>query len=221
MNMRTSTFYYKSKKKIDDDLILKNEIGRIIEILPDSGYRTITAILRRKMNINGKKVLRIMRKFNLLSNKKRSYRNKTTQSNHKLKKFPNLVKNLAVEKPRQVIVGDVTAFDIRGVDHYLAHLMDLFSREVLGVAISNRNNTSLVKACLENAAQNHPDIRGAIHHTDTDVRYCSAQYTAAAFELELKLSMTLGNVYENAHSESLNKTIKRQEINVNEYKGKL
>ncbi len=75
--------------------------------------------------------------------------------------------------------------------------------------------------CEPNAAQNHPDIRGAIHHTDTDVRYCSAQYTAAAFELELNLSMTLGNVYENAHSESLNKTIKRQEINVNEYKGKL
>ena len=82
-----------------------------------------------------------------------------------------MLKDTITDKPRQAIVGDVTAFDVCGVDHYLAHLMDIFSREVLGIALSDKNNTDLVLACLEDAAQSYPDIRGAIHHTDTDVRY--------------------------------------------------
>lgn len=72
--------------------------------------------------------------------------------------------------------------------------------------------------CLFTACGDHDkSIRGAIHHTDADVRYCSDAYVAQATELGLTMSMTVGNVYENAHAESLNKTFKRQEINVNEY----
>jgi transposase InsO family protein len=63
-----------------------------------------------------------------------------------------LLKDTITDKPRQAIVGDVTAFDVCGVDHYLAHLMDIFSREVLGIALSDKNNTDLVLACLEDAA---------------------------------------------------------------------
>ena len=220
MNMSKSTYHYKSKKNNDADEILCREIEAIIELLPESGYRSVTAKLREKMQINPKKVLRVMRKYQLICTKSRVFHKKTTQSGHNLKKHPNLLKNETIEKPRQAIVGDVTAFDVCGVDHFLAHLMDIFSREVLGIAISDKNNTDLVLACLEDAVQCYPDICGAIHHTDTDVRYCSTRYIEAANKLNLKISMTRGNVYENAHSESLNKTFKRQEINVNEYKNK-
>ena len=161
-----------------------------------------------------------MRKYNLLCNKTKGFRKPTTQSGHHLRKYPNLIKCLKVERPRQVIVGDVTAFDIRGVDHYLALLMDLCSRETLGIAVSNKNDTALVLGCLQNAADNFQGIRGSIHHTDTDVRYCSEKYIEAAKALDLEISMTLGNVYENAHAESLNKTFKRQEININDYANK-
>jgi transposase InsO family protein len=220
MKMSRSTYHYKSKKRNDEDEILCREIEAIIELLPESGYRPVTAKLREKMKINPKRVLRVMRKYQLLCTKTRGFHKKTTQSGHKLKKYPNLLKDTITDKPRQAIVGDVTAFDVCGVDHYLAHLMDIFSREVLGIAISDKNNTDLVLACLEDAAQCYPEIRGAIHHTDTDVRYCSARYIEAVNKLDLQISMTLGNVYENAHSESLNKTLKRQEININEYKNK-
>ena len=172
MKMSRSTYHYKSKKKNDEDEILCREIEAIIEMLPESGYRPVTAKLREKMQINSKKVLRVMRKYQLLCTKERVFHKKTTHSGHKLKKYSNLLKDITIEKPRQAIVGDVTAFDVCGVDHFLAHLMDLFSREVLGIAISDKNNTDLVLACLEDAAQCYPDIRGAIHHTDTDVRYC-------------------------------------------------
>jgi putative transposase len=98
--------------------------------------------------------------------------------------------------------------------------MDLFTRETLGISISDKNNTDLVLACLRDAAANYPDIRGVIHHSDTDVRYCSAEYIAATRSLGLTISMALGNCYENPHAESLNKTFKRQEINISDYPNK-
>ena len=220
MNMKTSTYHYKSVRKNEADEILRKEIEAIIELLPESGYRMVTSKLRETQVINPKKVLRVMRKFRLLCNKTKGFRRQTTQSGHKLTKYPNLIKDMKIEKPRQVIVGDVTAFDIRGVDHFLALLMDLHTREILGIAVSNKNDTQLDLRCLRDAALNFPDIRGAIHHTDTDVRYCSEKYIKAAIDLGLIISMTLGNVYENAHAESLNKTFKRQEINVNDYESK-
>jgi len=219
MNMSTSTYHYKSMKN-SDDLILKKEIETIIELLPESGYRPVTAKLREKMTINSKKVLRVMRKYQLLCSKNKGFHKPTTKSGHSLTKYPNLIKNLTIVRPRQAIVGDVTAFDICGVDHFLALLMDLFTREILGVAISDKNNTKLVLSCLHDATLNYPEIKGAIHHTDTDVRYCSSAYINAAKAMDLNISMTLGNAYENAHAESLNKTVKRQEINISEYPDK-
>lgn len=220
MKMSPSTFYYCSSASELADEALRIEIESIIDLLPDSGYRPVTAKLREKIQINAKRVLRVMRKYDLLCRKTRKFSVKTTQSRHKLRKFPNLLRDMKVERPVQVLVGDVTAFDIKGKDHYLALLMDLFTRENLGMAISDKNDTALVLACLNDAAAHPSGIRGAIHHSDADVRYCSSAYVARASELGLTMSMTVGNVYENAYAESLNKTFKRQEINVNEYPNK-
>lgn len=220
MKMSTSTYYYKSAKTEEKDLALRGQIERVIELLPESGYRPVTAKLRETMQINGKRVLRVMGKYDLLCRKSRKFKVKTTQSNHRLRKYANILKDTKIAAPRQALVGDVTAFDIQGRDHYLALLMDVFTRENLGMAVSDKNDTALVLACLNDAAGSDPDIRGAIHHTDTDVRYCSALYVARASELGLTMSMTVGNVYENAHAESLNGTYKRQEINVSDYADK-
>jgi transposase InsO family protein len=217
MKMSTSTYYYRSVKSEEKDLALRQEIEKVIELLPDSGYRPVTAKLRESKRINGKRVLRVMGKYNLLCRKHRKFKVKTTQSNHRLRKYANILKEAEIDAPRQALVGDVTAFDIQGRDHYLALLMDVFTRETLGMAVSDKNDTPLVLACLNDAAESHPDICGALHHTDADVRYCSALYVARAAELRLTMSMTVGNVYENAHAESLNKTYKRQEINVSDY----
>lgn len=217
MKMSASTFYYASSVNERADEELRIEIESVIDLLPDSGYRSVTAKLREKMCINPKRVLRVMRKYDLLCRKTRKFSVKTTLSRHKLQKFPNLITGLQVVRPAQVLVGDVTAFDIKGKDHYLALLMDLFTRENIGMAISDKNDTALVLASLNDAASHPSGIRGAIHHSDADVRYCSSAYVTRATDLGLTMSMTVGNVYENAHAESLNKTFKRQEINVNEY----
>ena len=95
--------------------------------------------------------------------------------------------------------------------------MDLHNREIIGSAISGKNNTKLVLSALEEAKNKRGDLSGCIHHTDADVRYCSDEYSRKLKEFGLITSMCVGDVYQNAHAESLNKTIKSGEINSNEY----
>jgi transposase InsO family protein len=215
--MSPSTLYYKKKDKAKQDARLLEEINKVIEELPGTGYQGMTTILKKKMVINKKRVHRIMKENGLLNNKKKRVKPRLTDSNHKLQKYENLVKEKKTTDINQVIVGDVTAYDVCGKDYYLALLMDLHNREVVGAAISDKNNTELVLAALRSAKQERGNLSGCIHHTDSDVRYCSDDYIMRLGEYGMKISMTVGNVYENAHAESLNKTIKRQEINMSEY----
>jgi transposase InsO family protein len=218
--MSISTYYYKGRPKTKDDEVIVKKIEKIIELLPESGYRPVTTILKREMVINHKRVSRIMGYNGLLCLKKRRFQPGTTDSRHKYLKYPNIAKEIVTTNINQVIVGDVTAYDIKGKDHYCAILTDRHNHEAIGAAVSDKNDTELVLAALENAHRNRPDLRGCVHHTDADVRYCSDAYRNRVLELGVKISMCVGNVYENAHAESFNKTLKRQEINISSYDSK-
>jgi transposase InsO family protein len=78
-----------------------------------------------------------------------------------------------------VIVGDITQYSVNGKDYFLSVLMDLCNREIIGKAISDRNDTELVLATLEDVVKTRgkKNLKGCIHHTDSDVRYCSKEYT--------------------------------------------
>jgi len=218
--MSISTYYYKTNNiDLDDESIVK-EIQDIIEILPESGYRPVSTILKRDRTINHKKVHRIMRWNGLLCIKHRRFKIGTTDSRHRYRKYPNIAKDIATTGINQVVAGDVTAYDIKGKDHYCATLMDRHNHEVIGRSVSDKNDTELVLAALENAHYNRPNLMGCIHHTDADVRYCSDEYIKRVKDLDMRISMCVGNAYENAHAESFNKTLKRQEINISEYNSK-
>ena len=215
-----STYYYRKKSTVSDDEKIVENIQAIIEILPESGYRPVTLILKRTGTINHKRVHRIMYMNGLLCRKTKGFQTGTTDSRHRYHKYPNIAKGFVTTDINQVVVGDVTAYDIKGKDHFCATLMDRNNHEVIGKAVSDKNNTELVLAALEDAHQNRPDLLGCIHHTDADVRYCSDDYIARAKFLGMKISMCVGNAYENPHAESLNKTLKRQEINISAYDSK-
>jgi len=216
-----STYYYKPKgnKGSEDDMIA-NEIETIIENLPESGYRPVTQILRRKIIINHKRVYRIMGENKLLCRQIRHFRPATTDSKHRYLKYPNIAKTMKTDGINQLIAGDVTAYDAQGEDHYLASLMDMHNREIIGRAVSDKNDTGLVLAALEDAYRTRGSLKNCVHHTDADVRYCSDDYISRLKQMGMKISMCVGNAYENAHIESFNKTIKRQEINISEYNSK-
>jgi len=216
-----STYYYKAKGKntIEDEAVAER-IRQIGENLSESGYRPMTVILNREQIINHKRVLRIMRENGLLCRRIRQFQTGTTYSRHKYYKYPNIVKDVITTDINQVIVGDVTAYDICGKDHFLASLMDRHNREIIGRAVSDKNDTALVLAALEDAHRTRPLLESCIHHSDADVRYCSNDYIKRLKGLGMRISMCVGNAYENAHAESFNKTIKRQEINISEYDSK-
>lgn len=200
--------------------MIVGEIETIIENLPESGYRPVTRILRRKIIINHKRVYRIMGENKLLCRKIRHFMPATTDSRHRYLKYPNIAKTMKTDDINQLIVGDVTAYDVDGKDNYLASLMDMHNREIIGKAVSDRNDTELVTAALEDAYHTRGSLKDCVHHTDADVRYCSDEYVRRLKQLGMKISMCVGNAYENAHIESFNKTIKRQEINISEYNSK-
>lgn len=192
----------------------------IIEELPGSGHRTIVSRLKDFGHIvNKKRVIRIMKENNLISKKVNKFKAVTTNSNHSLKKYSNILKGKEIKKINQAIVGDVSQFSNKGKDYYIATLMDLCNREIIGCAISKSNDTDLVLEALEDAVKNRgiENLGSCFHHTDTDVRYCSKKYISRLEEIKMKVSMCKGNAYENAHAESLFKTIKYQEINISEY----
>jgi putative transposase len=130
LGISISTYYYKVKISPDEDKAIKQEIEKIIEILPESGYRTVTVLLKRKgFDINHKRTHRIMKDYGLLYSKSRRYVPATTDSKHKYWKYPNIAKCVITDNIYQLIVGDMTAYDAKGKDHFLAELMDRHNRE--------------------------------------------------------------------------------------------
>ena len=157
-----------------------------------------------------------MRENGLQCRRTRAFRTPTTDSKHGLKKYPNLLQDPA-KMHLPTIVGDVTYYDVRGRNHYCAHLLDRTNREPIGVAISDRLDADLVCAALKDAILTRGSLKGYIHHTDSDGRYCSKDYIDLLQTTGAEISMCVGDAYENAHSESFNGTLKRQEINLNDY----
>lgn len=219
MDLATSTYYYRSTsatEKAAADREICSRIEEILEELPLSGYRTVTTILKKEMTINRKRVSRIMRENGLQCRKRKRFKPQTTDSKHGLKKYSNLLKDPENAK-KPVIVGDVTYYDVNGKNHYCSHLMDLTNREIIGSAVSDRLDTELVAAALREAIECRGSLAGYIHHTDSDSRYCSGAYINLLQESGAAISMCRGNAYENAHAESFNSTLKRQEINLRSY----
>ena len=185
---------------------------------PKYGYRRVTHALRRNGVIaNHKKVRRIMKENNLLVRRKKS-KPMTTQSNHSLQKYPNLVKDIVIARINQVWVSDITYISLLHEFVYLAVIMDLFSRCCIGWALSRNPDSQLTLDALNMAIAMRGDVTGCIHHSDHGVQYAAHAYVQRLHEAGMKPSMgEKGNSYENAFAESFIKTIKYEEVYMNEY----
>src|SRR5215467_1154841 len=137
---------------------------------------------------------------------------RTTGSRHALPVYPNLAKNRQVRAVNQVWVADITYIRIRSSFVYLAAILDLYSRRVVGWAISKRIDTELCVTALRMALETRR-ARGCIHHSDRGVQYASAAYVALLRQHGLQISMSAkGNPYDNAFMESFYKTLKYEEV---------
>ena len=222
LKMARSTYYYRKSldlRKQKEEADLRDRIEKIVVEHERYGYRRVTAQLRREgLNVNHKRVQRIMQEEELICKIKKRWV-VTTDSNHPYPIAPNLLKDAKITALNQAWVLDITYIRILTTFVYLAVILDVFSRKVVGWAISLKIDTALTRAALQMAIQTRCPPRGCIHHSDRGVQYAAHDYVddlkAAGFLMSMSRK---GNPYDNAQAESFMKTLKNEEVYLWDYK---
>jgi putative transposase len=222
LNMARSSYYYQETQylqKQKDDADLRDKVEEIVVEHPRYGYRRVTAQLKREgMIVNHKRVLRIMQEESLICKIKKKWIT-TTDSKHKYPVYPNLLKDAKITGVNQAWVCDITYIRILTAFVYLAVILDVFSRKVIGWAISLRIDTGLTRAALRMAIETRRPSEGCIHHSDRGVQYAAHEYVDDLKDTGFRISMARkGNPYDNAQAESFIKTLKSEEVYLWDYK---
>jgi putative transposase len=151
-----------------------------------------------------------MKQKDLCGRQKGRYRVQTTDSNHDQPIAPNrLAEAPKATKPNQLWVADITYIETKEGWLYLAAILDLYSRRIVGWAMSPRIDTTLVLKALAMALLHRSPPRDLLFHSDRGVQYASADYRRALRQAGLVASMSRkGNCYDNASIESFWSTLK-------------
>ena len=178
------------------------------------GARRIAAELQAHGEACGPgRVARLLKQLGLQAIQPRSFRPRTTQSRHTLGYSPNLLAEAAAPNAvNQVWVGDITYIPLAGARFaYLALLMDLYSRRVVGWELDEQMTEALVRAALHQAIGRRQPKPGLIHHTDRGGQYAGVDYRQVLGRARMRQSMSRpDNCYDNAFMESCSGTIKTE-----------
>ena len=159
------------------------------------------------------RVAKIMRLAGLRALASRKFK-ATTNSNHQLPVAPNLIEqDFSAAKPNTKWVSDITYIWTQEGWLYLAAVLDLYSRKLIGWSMSERMTSKLVKDALQMALWNRKKPKGVIVHSDRGSQYCSRDYQSLLAEQRLLCSMSKrGDCYDNAAMESWNHSLKVEAI---------
>lgn len=176
-------------------------------------------LLQRGERCGYNRVARLMRAAGLRSKTKRRFRIKTTDSNHDHPIAPDLLgRDFSASAPNQVWVSDITYIPTDKGWLYLASIMDLFSRKIVGWSMGSTLHATIVVDALRMAIDQRGPAAGLIHHSDRGVQYASAESRAVLDEHGLVASMSrTGNCYDNAAKESFFHTLKTELIHHERY----
>lgn len=202
------------------EIRVREEIQNIVIEFPGYGYRRVTIELQnRGHSVKEKIVRKFMKEDNLLCVKRR-FKLRTTDSNHGEKIYPNLARDLKITGINQLWVADITYIQLSKEFVYLAVIIDVFSRRCIGWELSRHIDTGLTLNALHKAfrTRNVDNLKGLVHHSDQGVQYASKEYVDCLKEHDIQISMSrTGNPYDNAFAESFIKTLKCEEVYLNEY----
>jgi len=190
-----SSLYYKSKK-YEKDLEVKEKIEKVWSIHSGYGHKRLAIELK----LNKKRILRVMKKFNLLPY--RRHRKPFKRSNVSIyDKYPNLLISIPLIRINQIWVTDFTYLWYRNRFIYVATVIDLYNREVVGVCVLTNHSSSLVVQALISALMNHP--RPDIIHSDQGSEYTGEVYTNFCDSSGIQISMSeKGSPWQNGYQES-------------------
>ena len=175
--------------------------------------------LRRRGKRHGKnRVARLMRKDGLYAKTKRKFR-VTTDSNHSQPVAPNLLnREFNPARPNQAWVSDITYIWTAEGWLYLAVVMDLYSRTIVGWSMAERMTRHLVTDALMLAAKRRNPPRGLLHHSDRGSQYASDDFQELLLKYGMICSMSrTGNCWDNAPAESFFSILKRELVFHNRY----
>lgn len=214
LGLARSSYYY-GPLPPGDETQLQAALEVVAGEWPTYGYRRLTRQLARQgLPVNSKRVRRLMRQAGLQA-QKLPKKVATTASRHPFPRFPNLVRDLVINQPDQVWVGDITYIRLKRDFVYLAVLMDVFTRLIRGWELGRSLDQSLTRAALERGLAQH---RPQVHHSDQGVQYAATDYVARLQALGVQVSMaTVGKPEENAYAERVIRTIKEEEVYLSDY----
>jgi len=175
------------------------------------GSPRIHEALKRTQSCGKNRVARLMRVYGIQAIHKRKFR-VTTDSQHNFPVAKNvLARKFSVDDPNKAWVGDIT--HIRTIEGwlYLAVVIDLYSRKVVGWAMDNRNNRQLACNALRMAIANRSPGKGWLHHSDRGSQYASEDYQKLLSTRKTTVSMSRkGNCWDNAVAESFFSALKKE-----------
>ncbi|MEO0539199.1 MAG: IS3 family transposase [Cyanobacteria bacterium P01_A01_bin.123] len=176
--------------------------------------RIQAALAARGYPVSRGRVVRLMAQLGIRDRTKRRFR-VTTHSKHGLPVAENrLNRDFTASEPDQSWVADITYIPTHAGWLYLAVIIDLFSRRVVGWSMADHMRTELVLAALESAlGQRSPSVVGLLFHSDRGDQYASGDYQAALRQAKISCSMSRrGNCWDNAVAESFFGTLKSELI---------
>lgn len=207
------------KRKVNNSSKVKEEVllRRIMNLrgrLPRCGVRKLHYLLNNEVSENKTKVGRdylfsFLRERNLLVSKRKKY-HKTTNSNHWMRKYPNIIKELTINRPEQLWVADITYLQVKSKHYYLHLITDAYSKKIVGYELSDNMQATTTLKSLQKAIKNrkYPN-ESLIHHSDRGLQYSSYIYTQMLKDNKIKISMTQeSDPYENAIAERVNGILK-------------
>jgi putative transposase len=196
-----------------EDLVLLAHI-RAAFVLSNETYgspRMTRELQDGGLNVGRRRTARLMRENGLKAWQKRRFK-RTTDSHHAWPVAPNLIEqNFSAERPNQKWNADISSVWTSEGWLYLAIILDLFARRVVGWAVSDRLHKELALEALRKTLAIRQPRKDLIHHSDRGSQYCSTAYQAELRKHGIQISMAgRGNCYDNSVVETFFKTLKSE-----------
>lgn len=173
------------------------------------------------IKVSSRTVQRVMQEEGIYSKTAKKFK-ATTNSNHHHYIYPNILdRQFNPDAPGKVWVADITYIWTKEGFLYLASIMDLYGRKIVGFHMGDRLRKELVETALDRAIKHQPPKDGLIHHSDRGSQYASKDYTDKLKKAGISISMSgKGNCYDNACIESFHSVIKKELIYQTTYQTK-
>jgi putative transposase len=211
--------WYEQQNKADDQDMAEALVIKLVkEIragLPRCGVAKLYFLLQDKLKEHQIKLGRdalyaLLREHGYLIRQRRR-KPYTTDSNHPWRKYPNLIRDLVIERPNQLWVSDITYLSIGTGFGYLSIVTDAYSRKIVGHHLHPSLHSEGPMEALVQAERQRKSRQSLIHHSDRGTQYCSQEYVKILNGFHIQISMTEnGDPYENALAERINGILKME-----------